>query len=86
MKAGKSPSSRAAGAVTRDPRLLVGRARIDAAAIDPRRARGSEGRPVTFASTIGRYAVRVNANDVACLREAAGSSRRLLPQDATLSQ
>ncbi len=92
MKAGKLPSGLLARLLARlpaDPRLLIGPGiGLDAAAIDlgGGRVLVAKADPVTFASErIGRYAVHVNANDVACLgaRPSWFMATVLLPQDAT---
>ncbi|MEX0786587.1 MAG: AIR synthase related protein [Dehalococcoidia bacterium] len=74
MKAGKLPADLLAKLLARlpdDPRLLLGPGvGRDAAAIDlgDGRVLVAKADPVTFATDqIGRYAVHVNANDVACL-------------------
>ncbi len=74
MKAGKLPQDVLAGLLERlpdDPRLLLGPGiGRDAAAIDIGNGRVlvATADPVTFAvDQIGRYAVHINANDVACL-------------------
>jgi hydrogenase maturation factor len=74
MKAGKLPAELLAKLLARlpaDPSLLLGPAiGRDAAAIDlgAGRVLVAKADPVTFATDqIGRYAVHVNANDVACL-------------------
>ena len=74
MKAGKLPHDLLARLLERlpeDPRLLLGPGiGRDAAAIDIGNGRVlvAAADPVTFAADqIGRYAVHVNANDVACL-------------------
>lgn len=74
MQAGKLPSDLLARLLARlpdDPRLLLGPGiGHDAAAIDlgDGRVLVAKADPVTFATEqIGRYAVHVNANDVACL-------------------
>ena len=92
MKAGKLPAELLARLLARlpaDPRLLVGPGiGLDAAAIDlgGGRVLVAKADPVTFASDeIGRYAVHVNANDVACLgaKPSWFIATVLLPQDAT---
>lgn len=74
MKAGKLPPellSRLLARLPSHPRLLVGPGvGLDAAAIDLGEGRVlvAKADPITFATDeIGRYAVHVNANDVACL-------------------
>jgi hydrogenase expression/formation protein HypE len=74
MKAGKLPHdllSRLLARLPRNPKLLLGPGvGRDAAAIDlgGGRVLVAKADPITFASDqIGRYAVHVNANDVACL-------------------
>lgn len=94
MKAGKLPSDLLASLLERlpsDPRLLLGPGiGRDAAAIDLGNGRVlvSTTDPVTFATDqIGRYAVHVNANDVACLgaRPAWFMATVLLPEKASPS-
>jgi hydrogenase maturation factor len=74
VKAGKLPSDLLSSLLARlpaDPRLLIGPGiGLDAAAIDlgGGRVLVAKADPITFATDeIGRYAVHVNANDVACL-------------------
>ncbi len=92
MKAGKLPADLLARLLARlpdDPRLLLGPGiGHDAAALDLRDGRVlvAKADPVTFATDqIGRYAVNVNANDVACLgaRPAWFIATVLLPESAT---
>ena len=92
MLAGKLPPNVLAKLLARlpaDPRVLLGPAiGRDAAAIDlgGGRVLVAKADPVTFASDeIGRYAVHVNANDVACLgaKPSWFIATVLLPQDAT---
>lgn len=92
MKAGKLPSDLLARLLARlpaDPRLLLGPGiGHDAAAIDLGEGRVlvAKADPVTFATEqIGRYAVHVNANDVACLgaRPAWFMATVLLPEGAS---
>ena len=92
MKAGKLPSDHLARLLARlpaEPRLLLGPGiGRDAAAIDlgGGRVLVAKADPITFATEqIGRYAVHVNANDVACLgaRPAWFLATVLLPEGAT---
>ncbi len=92
MKAGKLPADLLARLLARlpdDPRLLLGPGiGRDAAALDLGEGRVlvAKADPVTFATDqIGRYAVNVNANDVACLgaRPAWFIATVLLPESAT---
>ncbi len=91
MKAGKLPSDLLASLLERlpsHPRLILGPGiGCDAAAIDlgGGRVLVAKTDPVTFAGQqIGRYAVHVNANDVACLgaRPAWFLATVLLPEQA----
>ncbi len=93
MKAGKLPSdllSSLLGRLPADPRLLIGPGiGLDAAAIDlgGGRVLVAKADPITFATDeIGRYAVHVNANDVACLgaKPLWFMATVLLPEGATL--
>ncbi len=92
MKAGKLPADLLARLLARlppEPRLLLGPGiGRDAAAIDlgDGRVLVAKADPVTFATEqIGRYAVHVNANDVACLgaRPTWFMATVLLPEGAT---
>ena len=92
MKAGKLPHELLARLLRRlpdDPRLLLGPGvGRDAAAIDmgDGRVLVATADPVTFAADqIGRYAVHVNANDVACLGATPAwfMATVLLPEGAT---
>ncbi len=92
MKAGKLPADLLASLLARlppDPRLLLGPGvGRDAAAIDlgDGRVLVAKADPVTFATEqIGRYAVNVNANDVACLgaRPTWFMATVLLPEGAS---
>ncbi|MEX1254603.1 MAG: AIR synthase related protein [Dehalococcoidia bacterium] len=92
MKAGKLPQALLASLLSRlppDPRLLLGPGvGRDAAAIDlgDGRVLVAKTDPVTFATDrIGRYAVNVNANDIACLgaRPSWFMATVLLPEGAT---
>ena len=92
MKAGKLPSDLLSSLLARlpaDPRLLVGPGiGLDAAAIDlgGGRVLVAKADPITFATDeIGRYAVHVNANDVACLgaKPSWFIATVLLPEGAT---
>ena len=92
MKAGKLPQDLLAALLARlpdDPRVLLGPGiGRDAAAIDLGNGRVlvAKADPVTFATDqIGRYAVHVNANDVACLgaRPAWFMATVFLPENAS---
>jgi len=92
VKAGKLPSDLLSSLLARlptDPRLLVGPGiGLDAAAIDlgGGRVLVAKADPITFATDeIGRYAVHVNANDVACLgaKPSWFIATVLLPEGAT---
>jgi hydrogenase maturation factor len=91
MKAGKLPQALLTSLLERlpsDPRLLLGPGvGRDAAAIDlgGGRVLVAKTDPITFASDeIGRYAVHVNANDIACLgaRPMWFMATALLPESA----
>ena len=92
MKAGKLPQDLLAAFLERlpdDPRVLLGPGiGRDAAAIDAGDGRVlvAKADPVTFATDqIGRYAVHVNANDVACLgaKPVWFMATVFLPEDAS---
>ncbi len=92
MKTGKLPSDLLARLLERlptDPRVLLGPGiGRDAAAIDMGEGRVlvAKSDPITFATEqIGRYAVHVNANDVACLgaRPTFFLATALLPEQAS---
>ena len=92
MKAGKLPQDLLAALLERlpdDPRVLLGPGiGRDAAAIDAGDGRVlvAKADPVTFATDqIGRYAVQVNANDVACLgaKPTWFMATVFLPEDAS---
>ena len=92
MKAGKLPQDLLAALLGRlpdDPRVLLGPGvGRDAAAIDLGHGRVlvAKADPVTFATDqIGRYAVHVNANDVACLgaKPTWFMATVFLPEDAS---
>ena len=92
MKAGKLPQDLLAAFLARlpdDPRVLLGPGiGRDAAAIDAGNGRVlvATADPVTFATDqIGRYAVHVNANDIACLgaKPTWFMATVFLPEDAS---
>ncbi len=92
MKAGKLPQDLLAALLERlpdDPRVLLGPGiGRDAAAIDAGDGRVlvAKADPITFATDqIGRYAVQVNANDVACLgaKPTWFMATVFLPEDAS---